>query len=363
MTGTVDAHPGRTADPHAAVPEAHQALGRLRRRARKHWLALEPRAADVWLDHQGLVSIGLVPGELPAAHRQLLQRHRRRTLAANLHHVERFQALARALGDAGIPCCPLKGIHLLGTLYWKDPEHRPMADVDVLVPAESLDEAVAVLERELGLTETPLSRSLAATSHERVLTAPGLVVEVHRHLGLRSGRAVGWTTLVEQGVLSPGELLEVPVHRLTPAAVVVHLLSHFVQHGPWSRLVRAEDPLRWAASRAAAAGAPSREMEIARCWGVATRIVAAARALRAGLGLDCGLGLPQRAEGFRHPLLMLWETLVAPARGAHRGRRGSRWQRNLGLVLLSDDPASVPRVLARRRLEGRRRRASRPESG
>jgi len=347
----------------------------LHRGAIAHLASSSPEEAAEWLDRHGLLAIGegsdgeSAPGlaaELPAAVRELLQRQRQRTLAANLHRIARFQEMVDALAEEGIPACPLKGIHLLGTVYARDPEHRPMADVDLLVPAEAIEAAVRRLSSALGLRETALSRRHAPRSHERVLTGPALVVEVHTRLGLRTGRAGAWGDLDPE----PARLHERDVFVLDPETTLAYLLAHFVQHVPWSRLVWVEDLLRWSGR----GFDPERTVERARQLGIRRCLVAAVRTLRRELGAELGdaelgdaelgeaelgggvlTGLPDRDRGPGSPLLWLYEAVAerrpsarAARRAAVTGRRGSRFLRHLGTLLLADRPTDlVPFLLTR----------------
>lgn len=371
---------------------------RLARLAGDHLATLSPEQATVWLDRHGPLAFeGAEPLSQPLA--DLLRRKRQRVLAANLHRAGRFEALVEALAARGIPVCPLKGIHLLGTVYAADPEHRPMSDVDVLVRPEDAEEAVRILGSELDLEETALSRRLAARSHERVLVgkkgsvSAGFVVELHTRLGLRTGRACAWKNLAPAPTPANTELagpLEgCEVHYLDRDTVFAYLLAHLVQHVPWTRLTWIEDVLRWAERGydAEATLARAREMGILRL------VVAGVRALRRGLGADVLPGLPDRARGpatgpeagpetsswhlsrhlsgagarnlfgklfrpFGHLSVLLYEKLALARRDASPVARpeSTRFERHLATVLLADRPRDVvrfawARLLCSRKLE------------
>lgn len=311
-----------------------------------HLAELSPREAGVWLDRQGPPS-GARSREhdLPPPLRRLLRRRRQQILAANLHRIGRFQELVDALARSGIPVCPLKGIHLLGTVYEEDPESRPMADLDVLVRPEDADGAVDRLRAALGLEETPLSRRLAARSHERVLTGPALVVEIHTRLGLRTGRACAWNDLAP----APGRLHERDVHLLDRETTLAHLVVHFIQHGPWSLLRWVEDVLRWSERGFDAGGTRDR----ARRLGCRRSLTAGTRALRSRLGPEVLPGLPDRDHVLGRPTLFLYERLAAGPVGASpvpglAETGGSRLRRHLGTVLLADRPGDLIRFLRNR---------------
>jgi hypothetical protein len=67
-----------------------------------------------------------------------------------------------ALAVAGIRASPLKGASVAHTLY-DEPAHRPMNDLDLLVPPADFERAVVVLER-LGYRRTLSPRTSFATS-------------------------------------------------------------------------------------------------------------------------------------------------------------------------------------------------------
>jgi len=304
-----------------------------------HLTDLSPREAGIWLDRQGPPS-GARSREhgLSPPLRRLLQRRRQQILAANLHRIGRFQELVDELARAGIPVCPLKGIHLLGTVYGEDPESRPMADLDLLVRPEDADGAVDRLRAALGLGETSLSRRLAARSHERVLTGSALVVEIHTRLGLRTGRACAWNDLAP----APGRLHEREVHLLDRETTLAHLVVHFVQHGPWSSLRWVEDVLRWSERGFDA----ERTRDRARRLGCRRSLVAGTRALRNRLGPEVLPGLPDRDRVLGRSTLFLYERLAGGPVGASpvpglAAMKGARGRRHLGTVLLADRPGDL----------------------
>lgn len=321
----------------------------LHRGALAHLGKLGPERIRAWLRRHGLLALPAPSPEVKAA----LGRARRRTLAANLHHVACFQEAVDALAAEGIPVCPLKGIHLLATAYAADPENRPMGDLDLLVPEEALEAAVARLERALDLRETASSRRLAAESHERVLTRPGLVVELHRDLGLRTARPAGWGHLEP----APGWLHDREVDLLDRETVLVHALAHFVRHGPWTRLMWVEDLLRLGEAGYDPAVVAARAREL----GVRRRTAAAVRVLRAALGPETLPGLSSGA-GLRGVLpLRLYARLAGAHRGRAvlRGREGSRCLRNLGTALVAEGPRDLWRLVSGKVGERLRRDVSR----
>ena len=69
-----------------------------------------------------------------------------RTLARGHAHVEVASQVARALGEAGVPCCVLKGTPLSVILYG-EPGARASADLDIWVPLDARVRAREVLAR------------------------------------------------------------------------------------------------------------------------------------------------------------------------------------------------------------------------
>ena len=145
-----------------------------------------------------------------------------------------FGRLQTALSAAGIPTIWLKGIALAHTIH-SDPASRPMADLDLLVPAQQHRDAVEVV-RSAGF-ESPLSPEFGVvgeSGHHIGLqdSAPGGVnAEVHRALALGSGSMHGsddltwfWdrTLSVSAGPLS--------FLTLTPEAHLAYLSAHGLIH-------------------------------------------------------------------------------------------------------------------------------------
>lgn len=97
--------------------------------------------------HRGLDRAGAL-ARLPAAAREALAAARRDTAARNLLHYAEFRRIADAMAARALPLMALKGLHL-AELAYADLSLRPMADIDLLVPAARVDEAAALL-RGLG---------------------------------------------------------------------------------------------------------------------------------------------------------------------------------------------------------------------
>lgn len=323
-------------------------LERFHRRAAAHLAGLPPPEAEVWIDRHGLLSLARRP-ELPETLRSALRRRRRQSLAANLRRIRRFQQIVDALGE--MPVCPLKGIHLLGTVYAREPESRPMTDLDLLVRQRDVGAAVGRLASALGLVETAVSAAVAEVAPERCLTGDGTVVEVHDRLGIKHGWASTWEDLEPR----PASLHGRGVHLLDAETTLVHLVSHFVKHGPFTRLIWVEDLLRWAGEGIDGARVAAR----ARRLGARRSLLAGVRALRRLAGEDLLPGLAAGADPFvRLNELLVWR-LGAP-RSLAAGRRGSPLSRNLSACLLADGPGDLLRFLRAKTAELRRRRQASP---
>lgn len=312
-------------------------LDRLRRRVAGHVTGMPDEQAVRWIEGHGLLSAAS-SGALPEGVRERLQRRVRETAAYNLYAAARFREVVDALGD--VPVCPLKGIHLLDTVYRDDPGIRPLGDLDLLVPAGSVDEAAARLEEAVGLEETPTSRRLRRVHPERTLTDGRLTVELHTRLGYVHGWASTWADLAP----APARLHGRPVHTLDRETTLVHLVTHLVKHRPLSRLVWVEDVLLWVAS-----GVDGRRaLAVARRMGGRRAFTAGVRAIRRVAGEDLLPEVPAGDRLARAAERWLWPDLAAgelpdPSAAATGGRVAAG--RAVAAVVLADRPALAVRYL------------------
>lgn len=324
----------------------------LHRRVAARVAGMPEAEAAAWIAGHGLLSMASSEA-LPSGVRDRLRDAVRRTAAHNLLAVARFRESVDALAAAGVPACPLKGIHLLDTVYRDDPGSRPLSDVDLLVPAAAADEAVARLEEALELAETPLSRHLRGVHPERVLVGRAFVLELHTRLG----SAHGWASTWEDLSPAPGRVHGRDVHVLDRETTLVHLLTHLVRHRPLSRLVWVEDALRWSALGVDGA----RAAEVARRIGGRRAFSAGLRAVRRAVlrtvlresGPELLADAARGAAGPGDPVSralerLLWPDLAAgrlpdPTSDATGGARAAG--KALSAVLLADRPGLALRYL------------------
>ncbi|HEX2164294.1 MAG TPA: nucleotidyltransferase family protein [Thermoanaerobaculia bacterium] len=313
------------------------------------WAAALPdeAAADLLLGH-GLYVLAGHPRLAEPVRRRLAEAGRR-NLAANLFAVHRFGEVRDRL--AGLDVCPLKGIHLLDTVYRADPGERRLGDLDLLVRRADADAAVAALAG-LGLVEK--RHPGADEAPERVLDDGRLAVELHTRLGIKHGPRSTWEDLSP----APGTLHGRPVHLLDAETTLVHLVAHWVKHGPFVDLRWSEDVLRWAA-----AGVDGeRALTVARRLGAARSLVAGVRALRQAAGDELLPGVPATLPGLAGRAIVWNERLVwrlDPADPFAAGRRSTPLARNLTAVLLADRAADAAAFVAAKRRELTARRLGR----
>lgn len=319
-------------------------LERFQRDAARHAAGLPPETAERWILRHGLLSLSRRP-ELPDDLRRRLEPSLRRNLARNLLHVARFRDAVDVLDD--LPVCPVKGIHLLATVYADDPQHRAMSDLDLLVRAEDAPQATRRLEAGLsGLEETDLSKALRKTDPARDLVGSDARVDLHVRLADSGG---AWADLEP----APGRIHDRDVFLLDPETVLAHLTIHFVRHGPFVRLGWVEDLLRWAEAHEPWDGV--RMLDRARRLGGRRAVLAGLRLLRRSFGRDLLPTLP-RPSAPERLLLTVHEALAWTGlrrRPWTAGELTSPLRRAVSGVLLADGPRQVLAFLRTRIAERR----------
>jgi len=150
--------------------------------------------------------------------------------ARNLYfHSELYKVLKR-LRDEGIPAIVLKGSALLETVY-VNPALRPMADIDLLVPEESVDTAQSMVRtfgyRPVGSPEAQeRTRRLHRHSPTLVDRAGVAVFEIHSHIVSRDSPfrfdiTSFWERARQASIAGLGAQILAPEH------LVIHLAVHF----------------------------------------------------------------------------------------------------------------------------------------
>ena len=323
-------------------------LERFRDRAAAHAASLPAEEAIAWIAGHGLLSLAAYP----ALRREVaaeVDGQMRRNLAGNLLRIDGFRRAADGLG--GLPAAPLKGIYLLDTVYRDDPGSRPMSDLDLLVRSRDVEEAVGRLAAA-GFAETAASRRTGAGWHERCLAGRGVLLELHTRLGIKHAPRSSWAELAPV----PARVHGREVHALDAETTLVHLVAHFVKHGPFLRLGWVEDVLRWAERGVDGARATA----IARRLGALRSLVAGTRALRRAAGADLLPGVPDRLGGPAGAAVALCERAVW-RRAAERPFAPpplGKLRRNAAALLLADGPADALGFVAAKARELTLRRAT-----
>ncbi|MDQ3944683.1 MAG: nucleotidyltransferase family protein [Actinomycetota bacterium] len=241
---------------------------------------------------------------------------RSRAVAAAVMLDDELDRVGGLLTAGGLPWAPLKGAFTARRLY-AHPALRPMTDLDVLVPADRLPDAVLVLVQG-GYGEVP-GQELNGPSkelHHPQLSHParGVAIELHHHVapGLDFGRLAG-------SGAAPG-------HRdLPPETHLAHRLVDLAKDG-WARrgLLPYVDALRLVRPA---------ELHLQGMWDLLEQAGLAGVAAMSAITLsevsrDLGLPDPGLPPGPESPLglrlLRRWETRRD---GVLRIRYLPRWQR------------------------------------
>jgi hypothetical protein len=160
-----------------------------------------------------------------------LRRLRSKVQADNLLLIARAEQAAGALHKAGVPALALKGLDLIHRVYTRFDE-RALDDVDLLVPYEQLNEAMAALE-SVGFRSPaePARTHYIRSSHHLPLESPGPIgvgFELHWDLAQQ-----GRFSVDPEGILERAKPLDVggnPMLRCDDHDLVAHLLLHHLSH-------------------------------------------------------------------------------------------------------------------------------------
>lgn len=152
-------------------------------------------------EREGLLPLLAAEEEMPPAVRSALEGRRAWLTLAQKRSALQQQTLADVaalLRDEEV--IAFKGADYASRLYPR-PELRPMADVDLLVPAGRMD-AVGERLRGAGWEERiPASAAARSSSyHERVFLSGGVVLEVHRSVIRRSRHHIDYEGLFRRSV-------------------------------------------------------------------------------------------------------------------------------------------------------------------
>lgn len=137
--------------------------------------------------------------------------------------------------DGGIPIMALKGAALHLTLY-RQPQERPMADVDILVKPDDLDRALALLE-QLGhhRDEVPFREDFFPRYYYEVEYRAGSIAPAHVDLHVRPFRMLRLARFVPDDAMwqraVPVTFGKATVLVPAPDDMLIHLAAHSAIHG------------------------------------------------------------------------------------------------------------------------------------
>lgn len=241
------------------------------------------------------------------------------------------EALA-TLQEAGIPTMLLKGAALASAFYPRGFADRPMADVDLLLPAGAATEAYERLRQAGWTTHTAPGRAAFYAAHHHLPqlrhAANGTVLELHRAM-LPPGHPFAWD---EPAIWASARTVRVRGAR-TLVPNVEELLLHAAVHLAWANELRVGV---WGWTRDLAVLTPHVNWE---------RLLRLAIERRATSCLYWALRLGRRLGGVRVPTSVLAALRPAGSWGAGALERH--------LVLDAVPPVATPRAVALRRLAWR----------
>lgn len=207
-------------------------------------------------------------------------------------HLRRGAGAINLLRGHGIPVMISKGLALAVDFY-ESPAHRPMSDIDLVVPVDRAIEALALLNSG-GWNETPLDKQQWSRRRSDMLTlivgmglhhARNGEIDLHWRLMHESGRAA-----LERRFWQQAQPIDIGgVAALRPGNA--HLLLHVIVHGLRPNALA---PMRWIADAAMILlrhGDAIDWDELLRC----------AAAMRVRHRLDMGLVFLREQMGFAMP--------------------------------------------------------------
>jgi hypothetical protein len=189
------------------------------------------QTADVAATVHAALSLGDRLDLLGAAVAEGLAKARAKIRVDNLLLLARFEQALDLLLAAGIRPVALKGVDVLHRLY-RSFDERSLDDVDLLVPRDQRDVAIATLERAgFAGPDEPERTHWFRSSFELPLTSPGPVgvaFEIHWSLGQSMRYRIDAAALLARAL--PLDIGGRSILRLDEHDAVAHLLLHHVQH-------------------------------------------------------------------------------------------------------------------------------------
>ena len=305
-------------------------LERLSQLAARQVGKLPSRRRLDWITHHNIFRLADDETLHPTLRAQISDKERE-VEARNRMLIWRCQDILDVLGVVDV--VPLKGIYFLDNIYADSLGSRVLSDIDLLVPADQLDEAVSRLAAQLGYHETDSSRASRRFHPHSRLVGDGLPLELHTKLAVKFIGLSDWTVLSPV----PAEFLGRGAHVLDDETNLVYMVCHFVKHGPFYCLKWVVDILRWLELRRPD---PSSSLERARALCAEVAFVAGIRVIRGLLGGSCFPGFVNQAEsaGQRRRIRIceaaVWGGAVRDP--MNTAAADSSWRRNLAALLLAD---------------------------
>lgn len=167
------------------------------------------------------------PAELLVA----MQQASRLTATRNLLLYHELAKVLQHFNQHKIPVIALKGLHL-SELVYQDPSLRPMSDMDLLTPADKLQECYNLLQ-EMGYQAPPFTnpeKEVRRHHHLPPLVKTGAgIIELHWNLVAPSNQhPIDLETLWLRA--QPADLAGSQAHVLCPEDLLLHLALHFNNH-------------------------------------------------------------------------------------------------------------------------------------
>ncbi|WP_238319500.1 nucleotidyltransferase family protein [Xanthomonas maliensis] len=223
-----------------------------------------------------------LPAGVPEPLRNALRQRQRRMLLRGLQQTAAVREVVIALQRAGLRCCLLKG-HGYAALFGQ--AHREACDIDVLIEAHALHDALSTLQTLGYALQADAAADLAGycrRNHALPLQHPasGVVLELHLRLANHE-RQFPLSAEVWRDHLGNVTLAGMQVPTLSPPAAVVYAAFHGTKHH-WHRAF-------WLVDMAHALCSPQLDWDavlaLARRLGVERQLALSALLVEASLGV------------------------------------------------------------------------------